>query len=386
MSALVIAANSLRRLARDRSNVFFVVVFPLLLIFVLGLSFGGGFVPTLAVVAAPGELADGVLERLRASDDLEVVEYPDEDAAVDAVARGVANGALVLPEDFERAADGASVEAAFASDPQSGGGLRAIVDAAVTSVAQEVLVAGVVADQTGRPVDEALSAARDALARTESGGVEIEEIGTDPVAAEFAGLGRYDLGASSQLLLFTFLTSLAGGAALIQSRQLGVTRRMLATPTTARTILFGETLGRFGVALAQSLIIVFGALLLFGVEWGDPFGATAVIVVFALVSAGAGMLVGSIFDNDAQAGGIGVFAGLALAALGGSMAPLEVFPETMQQVARLTPHAWGNLAFADLVRRDGGLVDILPELGVLAAFAVVLLVLGGWRLQRTLTR
>jgi len=35
---------------------------------------------------------------------------------------------------------------------------------------------------------------------------------------------------------------------------------------------------------------------------------------------------GSALSNEQQAGSLGVFLGLALAALGGAMVPLEVFP------------------------------------------------------------
>jgi hypothetical protein len=63
---------------------------------------------------------------------------------------------------------------------------------------------------------------------------------------------------------------------------------------------------------------------------------------------------------------MGVVLGLGLAALGGCMIPIEFFSDTMQRVAHLTPHAWAIDAFAVLVRQDGTIVDILPELGVLA--------------------
>ena len=53
-------------------------------------------------------------------------------------------------------------------------------------------------------------------------------------------LGQFDLGASSQLILFMFITALSGGAVLIQTRQLGLSRRMLSTPTSVRTILSGR--------------------------------------------------------------------------------------------------------------------------------------------------
>ena len=59
------------------------------------------------------------------------------------------------------------------------------------------------------------------------------------------------------------------------------------------------------------------------------------------------------------------------------MLPVELFSPTMQKVAHITPHAWALDGFAELVRRDGTVVDILPELGILIAYATVLLVLAG---------
>lgn len=88
-------------------------------------------------------------------------------------------------------------------------------------------------------------------------------------------LGQFDSGAATQLVLFMFVNSLADSAALIQTRQYGVLRRMLATPTRAASVLLGETLGRFLVAMVQGLFIVAVAGLIFGVDWGDPLGVAA---------------------------------------------------------------------------------------------------------------
>jgi ABC-2 type transport system permease protein len=199
-------------------------------------------------------------------------------------------------------------------------------------------------------------------------------------------LGRFDLGAAQQLVLFTFLTALAGSAALILSRKLGVSRRMLSTPTSPGTIVVGEGAGRWAVAMMQGLYIVLVTYILFQVDWGDPWGALLILVTFSAVGAGAGMLLGSLFSNDQQAGGIGVVVALGLAALGGCMLPIELFSPAMTRIAHLTPHAWALDGFAELVRRDGTVADILPELGVLTAYAAVLLVLAGWRLRVVLTR
>ena len=198
-------------------------------------------------------------------------------------------------------------------------------------------------------------------------------------------LGRFDLGASSQLLLFIFLTSLTSAVALIETRRLGLSRRMLSTPTPARTVIFGEALGRFGVAIVQGLFIMLGSLIVFGVDWGEPLGSAALLVSFALVGAGAGMLLGSVFRTEQQAGAIGILAGLGLAALGGCMFPLELFSPTMQTVAHVTPHAWAIDGYAELIRRDGSLVDVLPYVGILLAYAAVLLGLAAWRLRRAIT-
>jgi ABC-2 type transport system permease protein len=68
------------------------------------------------------------------------------------------------------------------------------------------------------------------------------------------------------------------------------------------------------------------------------------------------------------------------------MLPIELFSPTMTRIAHLTPHAWALDGFAELVRHDGTVADILPELGVLTIYAAILLVLAGWRLRVVLTR
>ncbi len=108
-------------------------------------------------------------------------------------------------------------------------------------------------------------------------------------------------------------------------------------------------LGRLAVALLQALIIIVGSALFFGVGWGDPAGTAAVVISFALVGTGGAVLLGSLFSSEQQAGPVALLLGLGLAALGGSMAPLEVFPDTARAIAHVTPHAWANDAFSDLL-------------------------------------
>ena len=95
------------------------------------------------------------------------------------------------------------------------------------------------------------------------------------------------------------------------------------------------------------------------------------------------MLAGAALANENQAGAL-TPVGLALAALGGCMVPLEVFSPTMQTIAKITPHAWANEAFNELLAHGGGLTDVLPQIGVLCAFATVLLSLATVALRRSI--
>jgi len=58
----------------------------------------------------------------------------------------------------------------------------------------------------------------------------------------------------------------------------------------------------------------------------------------------------------------------------------------MVTVAHLTPHAWGNDAFATLVRRGGGIADVATEILVLTAYGLGLMAIASVVFRRKLTR
>lgn len=386
MKVVTIAVSNLRRLFRDRSSIFFVFIFPMALVLLIGLQFGGSFAPQVGIlVQEPGPLTDRVLEGLSDESGIEVVPYDSEDRLLDAVERGFVEAALVIPPEFDRAISaGEAIEVGFVARPSGvGPSLRPVVGRAIQAALLPATAARFVADMGLADFTKA-----SATAEQVEGALPTVKVTTRTVGEALfpSTLGRFDLGASSQLILFMFITALSGGAVLIQTRQLGLARRMLSTPTSVRSILTGEALGRFGVVLMQGLYIMIGSLLIFSVNWGDPLGSAAIVIAFSAVGAGAAMLIGTLFRNAEQAGGVAVMLGLGLAALGGCMLPLQLFSPTLQKVAHITPHAWAVDGFAKLMQEGGGVVDILPELGVLAAYAAVLLLVASWRLRVAVTR
>lgn len=385
MKALVIAGTNLRRTARFRANVFFIGILPMLIILLLGVTFGGRSTARIGVTeTGVGPLGRQLVAALDAKQGIEVRRYSRERDLVKAVERGRVLAGLVVPAGYDRTLrSGGNVRLPYYARPDSlAQQLRVSVDSAVAGQAVLLRAARFLGVERDLSFADGLARARAAVAIVPPVSVRVT---TSEGKAYPEGAGRFDVGASTQLILFVFLSGLNGAIALIETRRFGISRRMLSTPTRARTVLAGEALGRFAIALVQGLIIVLGSLLVFSVNWGDPLGATALLVATALVGAGAGMLLGAAVSNEQQAGAISLLLGLGLAALGGCMVPLEVFPPVMRTVAHLTPHAWGVDGYSELIRHGGNLGDVLPQVGILLGYAAVLLAVATHRLRRAIT-
>jgi ABC-2 type transport system permease protein len=253
------------------------------------------------------------------------------------------------------------------------------VDGAIARQTALVQATRYAATATGVTFDAAMAAARDRQTAVAGVDVAVESVGE--VTANPNG---FAVGAQSQVILFMFLTSMTGAAVVITTRQLGVTRREFSTPTRVREIIAGETIGRFAFALFQGGLIVIASALLFGVDWIDPFATGAIVVAFALVASGAAMLLATAVANEHQLSALGPALGMIFGLLGGTIVPIDVFPDVMRTLSHVTPHAWAMDAFHRLLLEGGGLGQVLTEVGVLLGFAAVLLTLAVFRFRRVI--
>jgi ABC-2 type transport system permease protein len=377
--ALPIATLDLRRLFRDRTGSFFVLVFPFLIILSLGATFGGAATPTVGIVHGDGPLATDLAARLDALESLDVERYDDLEALRDAVERGAVDGGVSVPASFDESVTrGDTGDVTYLARPTGGTELRLTVASVVDEQSVELVAARfLVDDGLAGSLEEArelATRAADAAPRVE---VDVRNLGAGSTFG-------FDQGAAQEVILFMFVTSLSASSMLIETRRLGVSRRMLASPTRPSTVLIGEALGRYAIALVQGVLIVVGTTLLFQVDWGNLLTTAIVVVLFAIAGTGAAMLLGSVLRNASQAGGLGVFLGLVLGALGGCMVPLEVFPPTMATIAHVTPHAWAIDALTDALR-GASPAEVAVDLGVLAAYGVGLLAIATMLFRRTLT-
>ena len=383
MTVLVIAANNLRRLIRQRANLFFTFVLPLMLILVLGVTVGGDE-PRIGV-HFEGEVSPKVEELIEALEQLDGVgvELFDElGAATDELEREDITALVVVPVGYDDSvASAEATELEYRVIPTSGGfEMQSLVRSVVADQNAEIRASRLVGEQTGIPFTEA--AQRVAASAEDVAAVDVVTV--DPDGEVYVDADAVGFVAAQELILFMFLMSMVAASALIESRQLGVTQRMLATPATAAHVVAGEGLGRFAVAVIQGAFIIGATALLFGLDWGSWPATAAIVVSFALVATAAALLVGALVSNKNQSSAIGISLGLALAALGGCMVPFEIFPSWLRSVAHITPHAWAVDGFTAVIQRGDGLGQIGIEVAVLTLFGVSLLAAASVVLRRAI--
>ncbi|MFM7508012.1 MAG: ABC transporter permease, partial [Actinomycetota bacterium] len=257
-----------------------------------------------------------------------------------------------------------------------------MLDAVVENQALVLTAARFAEDRTGAEKQEALAVAEAQVRDLTRGQVESITVGGSGTP-----ISGFAFTALAQVILFMFINSLAGGSSLVEMRVFGVADRALTAPVTVAGLTVGITLSRFLIALMQGLLIAVVAAVAFGVDWGSPAVLLSVLTLFALVSAGAGVLMGALARTPDQAVAFGIPIALAMAALGGCFFPLSVAPAAMQLVARvLTPQAWATSALTASVFDGVGLGSVLVNLAVLAGFAALYLSFGAVMLSRRLQR
>lgn len=205
---------------------------------------------------------------------------------------------------------------------------------------------------------------------------------TTDAAADFSQSAQAAHAAAGQLVTWVFIPMLAASALFVDERARGTFQRLLTTPTRKGTFLLSTALGQVGLALFQMVLLIGFGILVMGVNWGHSLGALALMLVaFSLASVGFGIMMGTFIKTVEQASGLSIMFGMSMAMLGGAWYPIEIFPDAAQRAVQILPTTWAMRGLSDIVIRGQGLAEVLPEVGVLLAFAAVFFALGTWRFQ-----
>ena len=384
MTALTLAWTELRRAARDRTFLFFALFLPFMVILLIGVTTSGFAQERVAVVQGDrSPMANALVTELDAAPGLQVVRVADREAGVQRLRSGEVTAVVLVPADFSTTLEaGRSVVLPVLTTGAvgSGGSTLTTIRSVVARQAATVQAAAFATERVGGTFAQNRARALALQSQAPVAGVRTVVVES---SSNYLPLG-FSYSAPTMLVLFVFINAMAGGAAIIQTRRLGIFSRALAAPVRPRDLVVGEGLCYLTLAAAQAALIVVVGAVVFGVGWGDPLAAALLIGVWCLVGTGAGLVSGTLFHTPEQASAIGPAVGIAFGMLGGCMWPLEIVPAGVRAAGHLTPHAWAVDAWVTLLSRGGGVGDILVELAVLAGFAVLLLGTATLRLRRSL--
>lgn len=375
----------------SRSELLFFLILPIVFTFILG---GARFGPpdgirTLVVDRDGSPASADLIADLDALETLRV-EAQAEDAALAEFEAGDSAALLTIPAGYGAAlTTGAPVALELRVLPGSTDalGVQRSIAAVVGNLARPAAVAAqavIIAEQIAPFADDAERASYYAQSVT-AADAAFAERPTALVRQQAPALPTYDAAAHQsigQLITWVFIPLLGTAALFAYERNGGTLRRLLTTPTQKATLLLGVISGQLVMALIQmTLLIGFGALVL-GVAWGrDPLALALVLVAFGLASVALGTMLGTFVKTESQASNLAIMLGMTMALLGGCWFPLELFPPAARTLAALLPTRWAMQGLIDLTVRGVGLGDILPETGVLLAFAAVFFAIGVWRFR-----
>jgi ABC-2 type transport system permease protein len=176
--------------------------------------------------------------------------------------------------------------------------------------------------------------------------------------------------------IFFIAVPMAGS--FIKERLSGVEHRMRTMPVSYATLVGGKVSAYLMVCLVQyGLILMIGRwfLPLLGTpsfETGAaPWALLAVALCAAMAAAGYGILLGTLVKSYEQASMFGPISIVIAAALGGIMVPVYVMPAPMQKISVISPLAWAQNAFLELLVRGGDLRTVMMPVALLLLFASV---------------
>ena len=384
---LQLALVDLRLTLRERASFVWMLLMPVMLMWVFGNLGGGGNTTTrLTVVDADGSwLARRFVEELGADEQMRIVELtPEQAASTEDKVR-----TLWVPRGF--------TEQVLAGHAQT---LRLEKDAdssAEFSLAAEVRTTRIVARTLGRLIELDAAgqlAASDASAVSEAAEARFVELGQRPplvdLAVSTAGHGRRVPSGRAQsvpgmlTMSVTMMTIIYGAVFLTTEKKSGMLRRQLTLPVTRAHVFAGKLAGRFVLALLQCALLLAAGRLLYGLSYGASIpGLVVLVACYCLAVAGLSTLVGAALRTPEQAGSVGWLLGMALAALGGCWWPSEIMPRWMQHAGHVLPTAWAMDGFHALISFGRGLEGVaLPSL-VLLLFACAFSAVGARLLRVT---
>jgi len=170
-----------------------------------------------------------------------------------------------------------------------------------------------------------------------------------------------------------------GAMSTIQDKRFGFMKRILITPTSKATVYLSKALGSATRGLVQIPVMVLAALAFGVVLHGSILGWFAWITGLVLLGLGFSALFLAITSSSTDwqtPGVISNFITMPLMFASGAMFPTAIYPKWMQDIASVNPVGYAAELARDVLTYGQFTNSDLTDLGILAIFAALMIVVG----------
>lgn len=356
MRTIAIAKKVIKELLRDKRTLAMMFVAPVFIMWLMNLMFSAS--TTVNVKLATQDLPTGLVTKMDELDHVDVETYQDLDQAKKALADEKVD-AVISYKDGEYQVDYANT------------------DASKTTMTRQVLRTSIVNEGT----DQLLSRVKQALP-------QLKLDAKAPEIKESYQYGDKNTGFFTSMIpvligfVVFFFVFLISGMALLKERTSGTLDRLLATPVKRSEIVYGYMLSYGIIAIFQTAVVVLAAIWLLDVEVvGNILNVIIVNVVLALVALAFGILLSTLAKSEFQ---MMQFIPLVIMPqlFFSGIIPLSSMGEWAPTVGKFLPLTYSGDAISQIILYGHNLGDILPNLGVLMIFLIILTILNIVGLRR----
>lgn len=347
---LVTVVMMFKHYFRDRTALFWGMMFPLILMVLIGVAFGRGETLLLRVgFVGAGPIAEGIRRGLAEVAVVEVTDEPDTNAALAALRRGARTMVVVVP-------------------PSGDGTVRAYFDQGRELESRTALLI------LERFIAEA---------NLRASGVEpLLRIQSTGVAA--SGEVRFFDFLLPGILAMTVMNSGLQGVTYVvtEYRQRLVLKRVLSTPVHPAAFLSG-LVARYALTnIVQLAVIILIAVYAFkAVIVGSLLTLAALAVLGTLVFVGMGLAISTLSRTPESANTLGSLLNFPMLFLAGTFWPREFMPAALQPVISALPLTPLVETMRAVAARGEPVTGYVPALAYLAAWGVAAFIAAAWRFQ-----
>lgn len=339
-----------QRFFRDKLAIFFGIAFPVIFLLIFGFIFNNDSSISFRVALinrSDSEIAQNVAAQIRASDIFEVEGGMDTLRQADeAMSRSQLDGTIILPETYgETSGENPSgqLQVRFTqNNNQAGQALASILEQQLDGLnAQFVEV-----EQPFTVVSE------------KSNARSLSQF--DYTFAGLLGFAIIGLGIFSPVNVFPEL------------KKLGVLRRLRTTPLRVWQFFVSTMIAQAFIGLVALAILYAIAITVFDLNVVGNFLEIGLFTILSIVAIlGIGLAIGGWAQNERQAQPIAQLVVFPLLFLSGTFFPRFIMPDWLQNISEFLPLTPVIDGLRLLTTEGLHLIDILPQIGLLAAWILV---------------